>query len=319
MNTLVVPSSVDLTKEKNWIQTDKYQYLTMRYHLLIDEYQAESTTHPGEIIASYHTTEFSETDTTKSVENEFTVVDTDETIIASVRTDEFNTLVKNELIAGIEIPPYKISADASASLEQKILTSISSSIKTSSSITKREKVSFQVHLTVSKDTTEKIHAAACYRKTRVDVYLHYLDYLLVEYRTSALGLRKKKQNLPRPDGQNPVNRIRISEPLFSVFYWKLLPESSFCFLESDYEKEVKVIRPDEVTLQALDKKINLALPARPERPTLYTLSNIAFPFHWIDRKGPWTKADLEAIEMDEAVGSKWWFQYGPKDQKETKQ
>ena len=51
MNPLVVPSSVDLTQEKNWFQTDKYQYLMLRYHLLIDEYQAESTTHPGEILS----------------------------------------------------------------------------------------------------------------------------------------------------------------------------------------------------------------------------------------------------------------------------
>ena len=87
MNPLVVPSSVELTQEKNWFQTDKYQYLMLRYHLLIDEYQAESTTHPGEIIASYHTTEFSETDTTKAFENGFTVVDTDETISSSVRTE----------------------------------------------------------------------------------------------------------------------------------------------------------------------------------------------------------------------------------------
>ena len=318
MNPLVVPSSVDLTQEKNWFQTAKYQYLMLRYHLLIDEYQAESTTHPGEIIASYHTTEFSETDTTKAIENEFTVVDTDETISSSVRTEEFNSTIQNELIAGIEIPPYKISADARAALEHKIMSSISASMKSTSSITKREKVSFQVHLTVSKDTTEKIHAAACYRRTRLDVYLHYLDYLLVEYRTTTLGLRKKKQNLPRPEGQNHVNRVKISQPLFTVLYWKLLPESSFCFLESEYEKEEKVLRPDEVTLQPLDKSINLALPLKPERPTLYTLSNIAFPFRWIDRQGPWTKADLEAIEMNEAEGSGWWFQYGPKKPKGVK-
>ena len=318
MNPLVVPSSVDLTQEKNWFQTDKYQYLMLRYHLLIDEYQAESTTHPGEILASYHTTEFSEADTTKTFENEFTVVDTDETIISSVRTEEFNSTIQNELIAGIEIPPYKISAGARAALEHKILSSISTSMKSTSSITRREKVSFQVHLTVIKDSPEKIHAAACYRRTRLDVYLHYLDYLLVEYRTTTLGLRKKKKNLPRPEGQKHVNRIRISQPLFTVLYWKLLPESSFCFLESKYEREEKVLRPDEVTLQPLDKSINLALPMKPERPTLYTLSNIAFPYRWIDRQGPWTKADLEAIEMNEAEGSGWWFQYGSKQGKGAK-
>jgi hypothetical protein len=71
-------------------------------------------------------------------------------------------------------------------------------------------------------------------------------------------------------------------------------ESSLCFLASDYEKEEKVLRPDEVTLQPQDNAINLALPLKLERPTLYSLSNFAFPLRWIDRQGPWAKkAELE--------------------------
>jgi hypothetical protein len=53
------------------------------------------------------------------------------------------------------------------------------------------------------------------------------------------------------------------------------------------------------------------MPAREKPPTLYTLSNIAFPLRWIDRKGPWTREELEQIEMEEAEGSAWWYQYGP--------
>jgi hypothetical protein len=53
------------------------------------------------------------------------------------------------------------------------------------------------------------------------------------------------------------------------------------------------------------------MPAREEPPTLYTLSNIAFPLRWIDRKGPWTREELEKIEWEEAEGSAWWYQYGP--------
>ena len=90
-------------------------------------------------------------------------------------------------------------------------------------------------------------------------------------------------------------------------------ESSLCFRASDYEKEEKVLRQDGVALQPQDKAINLALPLKPERPTLYSLSNIAFPLRWIDRQGLWTKAELEAIEMKDAEGSGWWFQYGPQE------
>jgi len=44
---------------------------------------------------------------------------------------------------------------------------------------------------------------------------------------------------------------------------------------------------------------------------LYTLSNFAFPLHWVDRKGPWTREELEQSELTEAEGSAWWYQHGP--------
>ena len=43
----------------------------------------------------------------------------------------------------------------------------------------------------------------------------------------------------------------------------------------------------------------IAPPANASReapPTLYTLSNIAFPLRWVDRKGHWTREELEKIE-----------------------
>jgi len=66
----------------------------------------------------------------------------------------------------------------------------------------------------------------------------------------------------------------------------------------------------------LREPMRLPMPAREEQPTLYTLSKIAFPLHWIDRKGPWTREELEKIELKEANGSAWWYQYGPGNKKE---
>jgi hypothetical protein len=57
--------------------------------------------------------------------------------------------------------------------------------------------------------------------------------------------------------------------------------------------------------------MKLSMPRREEQPTLYTLSNLAFPLRWIDRKGPWTREELEQIEWEEAEGSAWWYQHGP--------
>ena len=95
-------------------------------------------------------------------------------------------------------------------------------------------------------------------------------------------------------------------------YWDLLPKSSLIYSDSHYQREKdKVKNPDKVKLEVLDKSIHLSLPSHPERPTLYTLSNIAFPLRWIDRKGDWTIDELKQIELDDAEGSAWWFQHGP--------
>jgi hypothetical protein len=50
---------------------------------------------------------------------------------------------------------------------------------------------------------------------------------------------------------------------------------------------------------------------QPERPTLETLSNIAFPYRWIDRKSDWTIEELKTIEINEAGGSGWWLRHKP--------
>jgi hypothetical protein len=155
------------------------------------------------------------------------------------------------------------------------------------------------------------YAVAGYRRYVQDVFLHYIDYLFVEYRPTAFGLRRKKQNLPRPVGTAHINLIPIHMPLFRMRYWKLEAESSLIFTESEFQNLTKAAHLDRATFEELHTPIFLPMPAREEPPTLYTLSNIAFPLRWIDRKGPWTREELEKIELEEAQSSAWWFQYGP--------
>jgi hypothetical protein len=100
-------------------------------------------------------------------------------------------------------------------------------------------------------------------------------------------------------------------PLLRLSYWMLEAESSLLYTETEYQSLPKVAHPDRVTFEALDEALRLRMPTREQQPTLYTLSNIAFPLRWIDRKGPWTREELEQIEWEEAEGSAWWYQYGP--------
>ena len=117
--------------------------------------------------------------------------------------------------------------------------------------------------------------------------------------------------MPRPVGTAHVNLIPIHMPLFQLVYWNLEPESSLLYTETEYQNLTKVTHPDRVSFHELHEPLRLPMPARETPPTLYTLSNIAFPLRWIDRKGPWTREELEQIEWEEAEGSAWWYQNGP--------
>ena len=160
-----------------------------------------------------------------------------------------------------------MSANIGASLEQIIRSSVAESLRSSATVSRREKKSFTVRQTIRQGAPELQLAVAGYRKYRRDVYLHYIDYLFVEYRRTALGLRRKKRNLPRPVGTAHINLIPMHIPLFRLVYWSLEPESSLLYTETEYQNLTKVAHPDRVTFEELHEPVRLPMPAREAPPT----------------------------------------------------
>lgn len=307
---LTVPFAEELTKEAGWIQLDRYLYFIARFHLQLEQHQMRDFA-VGDILRTYRTTPHSETEVVKVFEEEVTAVDLKETTRSAALSSDLSRKVSATIAGTAKSPLYEVSGNLGASLEQTIRSSVSESIRSSATVSQRERRSFTVRQTIKAGAPEVQVAVASYRKYRRDVYLHYLDYLFVEYKRTAFGLRRKKRNLPRPVGTAHINLIPLHIPLFRLVYWNLEPESSLLFTETEYQNLTRVAHPDRVTFEVLDKPFRLPMPAQEEPPTLYTLSNIAFPLRWIDRKGPWTREELEQIEMNEVEGSAWWYQYGP--------
>ena len=307
---LTVPFGEDLTKESGWVQLHPYLYFIARFHLQIEQSQTRDFA-VGDILRTYRTTSHSETEVEKVFEEEVTTVDLLETTRSAALSNDLTQTITATIAGAAKSPFYEVSANIGATLEETIRASVTESIRSSHTVSRREKRSFRVRQTIKPGTSELQLAVAGYRKYRRDVFLHYIDYLFVEYRRTTFGLRRKKRNLPRPVGTAHINLIPIHMPLFRLFYWNVEPESSLLYTETEYQNLTKVAHPDRVTFHELNESIRLPLPLREEPPTLYTLSNIAFPLRWIDRKGPWTREELEKIEMEEAEGSAWWYQYGP--------
>jgi hypothetical protein len=309
-NVLVIPANEDLTEEAGWTKLDKYLYFAVRYHLLADDGQTGDF-RLGEVLRSFRTTDFTETEIVKTFEVEVNMADLQETTCSILLDQQLSEKVTGTIRGAAKNPFYELTADIGAALERSIRSSVQQSIKVNRSVSTRRKESFSVTQRVKPGSRDLQLAVAGYRKYTRKVFLHYIDYLFVEYQVSSLGLRRRKRNLPRPDGRLHQNRILINTPLFQMSYWQLETESSLLYTEEEYQQAPKLLHPGRVSLEALDEEIHFPLPRRLYRPTLYKLSKIAFPVRWVDRKGPWTREDLERIELDEAEGSAWWFQHGP--------
>ncbi|RPI91704.1 MAG: hypothetical protein EHM40_14945 [Chloroflexi bacterium] len=307
---LSIPFAEDLTKEAGWTQIGKYLYFVARFHLHVEQNQTRDWA-LGDILRTYHTTSSSETEVMASFEEEFTTVDLKETTRSAALSNDLSWKISTAIKAAAKTPFYEVSSDIGTSLEQTIRASVAESLRSSDTISKREKKTFTVRQKINPGARGLQLAVAGYRKYSRSVFLHYIDYLFVEYRSTTFGLRKKRRNLPRPIGDIHTNRIPLNIPLFRLLYWNLESESSLVYTETEYQNLPKVTHPDRVTFEELHESISLPLPFRPAHPTLYALSNIAFPLHWVDRKGPWTREELEEIELEEADGSAWWYQHGP--------
>ncbi|MGE5464868.1 MAG: hypothetical protein ACM3PS_16010 [Syntrophothermus sp.] len=307
---LTVPFGEELTNESGWTQLGRYLYFTARFHLHIEQSQTRDFA-VGDILRTYRTTPHSETEVEQVFEEEVTTVDLRETTRSAVLSKDLTQKISAAFSGTARSPLYEVSSNLGAALEQTVRSSLADSLRSSETVSRRERRSFTVRQTIRSGSPEMQYAVAGYRKYNQDVFLHYIDYLFVEYRKTTFGLRRRKQNLPRPVGTAHINVIPIHIPLFRMRYWKLEPESSLIFTQTEYDNLTKAAHPDRVSFEELREPISLPMPTREETPTLYTLSNIAFPLRWIDRKGPWTREELEKIEMEEAQGSAWWYQYGP--------
>lgn len=304
------PSDVNLSRPDGWLENEKNTYYAVRLHLLLETHQAENKTCIGEIINAFHGP--GKIEIKDTIEGELSIINLSETVSTQIVSEEILSGIHAELLAGLQMPFYHVTPGLSASIQARLTKTMQTSATGRTTVEQRVTQRFEVTQSFDMQSNEDYYAVAVYKPMLCDVYLHYIDYLFAEYSTSLFGLRKKKTNLPRPVGNHHTNRINVSEPLFSIRYWEQLPRSLQVFSQQQYAQQPdKVFFPDTVSVEPLRKAAQLYLPDRLERPTLYTLSNVAFPRRWVDRKGEWTADELKRIELDEAEGSSWWFQHGP--------
>ena len=244
-----------------------------------------------------------------SIEQEQVTIYDKESLRKFLFEDEATYQFATNLAAGLATSPIgKLSTEVKSTAGAKFKTSFSSSVRLQTSVTERKTIKFELTYTIDPHVTTRYASVAVYQKYAYDIYLAFVDYLVIEYKRSFLGLRKKRKKRPVPHTRRHPNVEKFNIPFASVYFWKLLPKSSIIIEESKYENQVKDPLEMTVTPPEDTHRYHVTMP---DVPTLYQLSNVAFPLKWIEREGPWTEQELMQIEMEEAEGTAWWWKYGP--------
>lgn len=227
----------------------------------------------------------------------------------------FLQAISTELSQVLGVPKVlEFGSKISTSWQHSYKEQFSKTLETSRTNTRSEKLSYEQTFEFEPESQPKEYLVLPqYYRTQYDLHLTHLDYLQVEYTREWSGLRKRRRKAPKfEQNRPPSNILTLNIPLAGITTWE------------PYKTVVVRQVEDQIALfstPAMDPRdITVGPPQAPTphvtpvlRPSLYHLSNAAFPLKWVKIKGPWTEDDLKAAEMDEALSEKgvWFFQHGP--------
>lgn len=294
---IVVPFWKDLTKEENWENSNK-KYFCARYHFELRYRSLNEPSKIGEKIAVDGSPLGTIIEKTTKITNEIEVVDINESIQESIIQNETLTEITSTLSNKIKLLGNESSADIKGMVRQKINTSFKNHFKISNTVRKKKTIEFEVKSIIESATVEPVATVAVYQKQAIDIFLCLIDYLEIDYIRSYWGLRKKRtKNPPVPINQHEhKNYILYNQPIVTIEYWKLLSKSCRMLPESEHKLEVE--DPGELIL-SLPKTTKCSYLSKPAQPTLYQISNAAFPTKWIKRKTDFTEEELIKMEEEE--------------------
>lgn len=311
---LSLPFETRLCQERGWIRPDPSveRFRIVRFHLALDEHAMPNERARMGDRLGVHYAEDAHVDLIRSIEVDLTLVDVQESIRTTIFTEELLEEVSSEISAGIATTPMVAKAALRTKLAEKVSNGITDVRRLEQTRTRSVRCRFEIKYQFDFKSGQSIVNVAMYERRAVDAYLVWADFLDVEYSRTTLGLRKRRVKHPAfIDGRAArQNEVELRVPLGAFRYWRLLPESSYAIREENYRNPIL----DTTAIERME----IAKPRLFEKKycdsdilSLYALSNAAFPLRWVDRKGDWTREELEAIELDEARDSVWWFQNGP--------
>ena len=274
-----IPYLTELRNEDGWNRdpNSEHTYSIVRAHYAVREHQLNEASKGGEVVGVSTSLKGASQKITESKEYEYTEVRMRQSVQEALLEDETITEITSSIAASLGAGVAKLSGDVKSSLKTRIKESFKKTFTVQITEGAKERRVKTLEYVVNPEqfgANARIITAKAYKRHALDLYLVFLDYLLVEYKRPPFGVRLRRNKLPAIAGNVHPNIIKFDWPLVSILFWRQVPDSLLLVPEKDYTIEVD--DPFEVITQELT--LTKTFPVRlPAKPSLYELSETAFP------------------------------------------
>lgn len=300
------PLAVRLSHEAGWecyakelgpFQVNRFNFVLR--HRPLSEYGF------GDAVEHVTSTLGTEMSSTEKFLHEFEHVDSRSILREQLETSGFTSSSKlnfDPTLAGVG------GLALAASLEKSLAKSFKESRTVESSARSRKVTEREVNVKFLGGSEPSVHTVP-YQRWELSVQLSHIDFLKVVYKPTHAGLRVRRFKDPElKEGRSSHSNLHISGlELGSFYYWVPVGGASTTLVgRAKYDDErINPVHIDfSPSLNGVPPIYDLKLFKA--TPTLYQISNAAFPLKARQRREAWTDEDLLML-LDEEPGNTAWI------------
>lgn len=290
------PLAIPLTRPSTWKckGDENGPYEIVRFNFLVEERPLLETGY-GTASASISAPTGAEIQTREKVLFEYQQVDSSSIVQEHLQSSGLTTKMSAD--ARLSSEAFGSAGFASA-LEEHFTESFRAEQTVSTVRTTSFSREEEVTVTVSDSKERYVHAAP-YRLHEMSVRLNHVDYLTVTYEPTHAGLRVRRSKSPAlvDNDKSHANFTKWGLLLGSYRFWRREGDAGRNLIPlSEYEAEQ--INPQDVIFipDGTDNRRFYGLDDFTRTPSLYKISNAAFPLKESQRRENWSEEELLALD-----------------------
>lgn len=276
-----IPYVTELRREDGWSRSAESDrtYFVVRCHYMLEDLQLPEPIRLGRVVGAYTSVPGVAQKITKTITFEETTLNVQSILEESLLENESIREFVSSIAGGLEVKGVaKLSSELRDRSSERLHESLRDTLQLQVSETSRRNLTYSWEYTIDPDkfpSNSTVVLSPAYKRHAYDLRLVMADYLFITYKRPHIGAKLRRIKWPEVIGSTAVNVIRFNLPLASIRYWSILSDTIFLRPENEHKVEVQ---------DALDVEVESPVESRPKftevpsrRPSLYELSNQAFP------------------------------------------